>query len=114
MRAVEVCTAKDVQALVADGMRDLRDYYDAVLEWGKFVDGLDGARAGVLLLGALAVAFGGEVMVSGFAFGEMIRANILNWPLAFHELRSVRRRPHRLCEYRKEREFWGRAGLASP
>lgn len=103
--------AEDVQALVADGMRDLRDYYDVYLNGQSSLTGLMARGRGMLLIGALAVAFGGEVMVSGFAFGEMIRANILNWPLAFTSSVLFGGGLLALAKTDKQREFWGRVGL---
>lgn len=104
-------TAGDVQALVAEGMRDLRDYYDAHLRGRSVLTALPTSGKGMLLVGALAVAFGGEVMVSGVAFGEMIEANILNWPLAFTSSVLFGGGLIALAPTEKQRQFWGRVGL---
>ena len=104
-------TADDVQALVAEGMRDLRDYYDAHLKGRSPLTDLMARGRGMLLIGALIVAGGGEVMVSGFAFGEMIHADYWNWPLAFTSSVLFGGGLIALAPTDKQRQFWGRVGL---
>jgi hypothetical protein len=65
----------DVEAFVADGVHDLHAFQDAHLEGRSRLTALMAKGRGLPLIGALAVAYGGEVMVSGFAFGDMIRAD---------------------------------------
>ena len=67
---------------------------------------------GLALIGALAVAYGAEVMTSGFAFGDMIRADALNWPLAFTGSFLFGGGLIAMSETDKQRQFWGRVGLA--
>ena len=104
-------TAADVQALVAEGMRDLRDHYDAHLNGQSLLTGLMARGRGMVLVGALAVAYGAEVMTSGFAFGDMIRANAVNWPLAFTSSFLFGGGLIALAPTEKQRQFWGRVGL---
>ena len=104
-------TAADVQALVAEGLRDLRDHYDAHLNGQSLLTGLMARGRGMVLVGALAVAYGAEVMTSGFAFGDMIRANAVNWPLAFTSSFLFGGGLIALAPTEKQRQFWGRVGL---
>ncbi len=104
-------TAADVQALVAEGMRDLRDHYDAHLNGQSVLTGVMARGRGMALVGALAVAYGAEVMTSGFAFGDMIKANALNWPLAFTSSFLFGGGLIALAPTEKQRQFWGRVGL---
>ena len=105
-------TRDDVEAFVADGMHDLYAFQDAHLEGRSSLTGLMAMGRGLALIGALAVAYGGEVMVSGFAFGDMIRADALNWPLAFTSSFLFGGGLIALAPTEKQRQFWGRVGLA--
>ena len=105
-------TRDDVEAFVADGMHDLYAFQDAHLEGRSTLTELMAKGRGLALIGALAVAYGGEVMVSGFAFGDMIRADAVNWPLAFTSSFLFGGGLIALAPTEKQRQFWGRVGLA--
>jgi hypothetical protein len=105
-------TRDDVEAFVADGMHNLYAFQDAHLEGRSTLTELMAKGRGLALIGALAVAYGGEVMVSGFAFGDMIRADAVNWPLAFTSSFLFGGGLIAQAPTEKQRQFWGRVGLA--
>ena len=105
-------TAGDVEAFVAEGMRELHAFQTAHLEGRSPGSGALAGLKGLALIGALAVAYGAEVMTSGFAFGDMIRADALNWPLAFTGSFLFGGGLIAMSETDKQRQFWGRVGLA--
>ncbi len=112
IRAAAGLTRDDVEAFVADGMHDLYAFQDAHLKGRSTLTELMAKGRGLALIGALAVAYGGEVMVSGFAFGDMIRADAVNWPLAFTSSFLFGGGLIALAPTEKQRQFWGRVGLA--
>jgi RNase P protein component len=105
-------TTGDVAAFVQEGMTELQSYLCSHLEGRSTMTGALAGLKGMALIGALATAYGAEVMTSGFAFGDMIRADSLNWPLAFTSSFLFGGGLIALAETDKQRQFWGRVGLA--